>query len=67
MLDQYRGPMLSIVTPQNDEAFSLHRLGQGFPHRIVQGTGHWIQLDRPDVVNEILDEFLGSVSRTEKP
>jgi len=67
MLGQYRGPMLSIVTPQNDEAFSLHRLGRGFPHRIVQGTGHWIQLDRPDVVNEMLDEFLGSLSRVEKP
>ncbi|HYF38636.1 MAG TPA: alpha/beta hydrolase, partial [Gemmatimonadales bacterium] len=67
MLDQYHGPMLSVVTPHNDEAFSLHRLGQGFPHRIVQGTGHWIQLERPDVVNEMLDEFLGSVSRTEKP
>jgi pimeloyl-ACP methyl ester carboxylesterase len=63
MLGRYHGPTLSIVTPQNNEPFSLHRLGQGFPHRIVQGTGHWIQLDKPDVVNQILDEFLESVSR----
>jgi pimeloyl-ACP methyl ester carboxylesterase len=61
-LARYRGPALSVVTPHNNEAFSLHRLGQGFPHRIVQGTGHWIQLDKPDEFNRILDEFLLEVS-----
>jgi pimeloyl-ACP methyl ester carboxylesterase len=58
----YRGPILSVVTPNNDQPFSLHRLGNGLPHRIVTGTGHWIQLDRPDEINQILDEFLKSVS-----
>jgi pimeloyl-ACP methyl ester carboxylesterase len=57
-LDRYHGPMLSIVTPYNDQPFSLHRLGKGFPHRVVQGTGHWIQLDKPEEFNRILDEFL---------
>ncbi|HEX7336970.1 MAG TPA: alpha/beta fold hydrolase [Gemmatimonadales bacterium] len=57
-LDRYPGPRLSIVTPHNDQPFSLHRLGKGFPHRVVQGTGHWIQLDQPDELNRILDEFL---------
>ncbi len=61
-LGRYTGPKLSIVTPHNDMPFSLHRLGQGFPHRIVEGTGHWIQLDRPDVVNRLLDEFLDNKS-----
>ena len=64
VLGRYRGPALAIVTPQNNEAFSLHRLGKGFPHRIVQGTGHWIQLDKPEEVNRILDEFLQFVSGT---
>jgi pimeloyl-ACP methyl ester carboxylesterase len=54
----YRGPILSVVTPHNDEPFSLHRVGKGFPHRVVTDTGHWIQLDKPDVVNQLLDEFL---------
>ena len=49
---------LSIVTPHNDMPFSLHRLGKGFPHRVVEGTGHWIQLDKPEEINRILDEFL---------
>jgi pimeloyl-ACP methyl ester carboxylesterase len=57
-LARYSGPKLSIVTPHNDMSFSLHRLGQGFPHQVVEGSGHWIQLDKPDVVNAALDEFL---------
>jgi pimeloyl-ACP methyl ester carboxylesterase len=61
----YPGPILSVVTPNNDQPFSLHRLGSGFPHRTVTGTGHWIQLDRPDEINQILDQFLEKV-RSEK-
>jgi pimeloyl-ACP methyl ester carboxylesterase len=53
----YRGPLLSVVTPNNDQPLSLHRVGKGFPHRVVTGTGHWIQLDKPEVVDRILDEF----------
>jgi pimeloyl-ACP methyl ester carboxylesterase len=65
-LARYAGPKLSVVTPQNDQAFSLHRLGPGFPHRVVTGTGHWIQLDKPDDFNQILDGFLKTVSGEEK-
>ena len=61
-LARYRGPLLSIVTPHNDQPFSLHRLGKGFPHRMVPGTGHWIHLDKPEEINGLLDEFLESVS-----
>jgi pimeloyl-ACP methyl ester carboxylesterase len=57
-LARYREPILSVVTPYNDAPFSLHRLGKGFPHRVVQGTGHWIQLDKPDEFNQLMDEFL---------
>jgi pimeloyl-ACP methyl ester carboxylesterase len=57
-LARYQGPKLSIVTPYNDQPLSLHRLGKGFPHRMIQGTGHWIQLDKPEEFNGLLDEFL---------
>lgn len=57
-LARYRGPLLAVVTPQNDYPFSLHRLGAGLPHRVVEGTGHWLQLERPEEVNRILDRFL---------
>ena len=64
----YAGPKLSVVTPANDQAFSLHRLGRGFPHRVVTGTGHWIQLDKPEEFNRIMDDFLNqkSVSTSEQ-
>jgi pimeloyl-ACP methyl ester carboxylesterase len=57
-LDRYHGPKLAIVTPFNDQPASLHRIGAGFPHHVVSGTGHWIHLDRPDEVNALLDAFL---------
>lgn len=57
-LARYRGPIHSIVTPSNDAPFSLHRLGQGFRYKVITGTGHWIQLDKPDEFNQIMDEFL---------
>lgn len=60
-LARYRGPILSVVTQYNDQPFSLHRLGNGFPHRVVTETGHWIQLDKPSETNRILDEFLVTV------
>jgi len=60
-LARYRGPILSVVTPYNDEPFSLHRLGKGFPHQVVEGTGHWIQLDKPEVFNRLLDDFLSNL------
>ena len=56
-LARYRGPTLSVVTPANDAAFSLHRVGK-LPHQVIEGTGHWIQLDRPAEFGKILDGFL---------
>ena len=59
-LAAYHGPALALVTPANDQPFSLHRIGRGFPHRVIEGTGHWIQLDRPAEVSRILEAFLSS-------
>jgi pimeloyl-ACP methyl ester carboxylesterase len=59
-LARYRGLALAVVTPSNDYPFSLHRLGGGMRHRVVEGTGHWLHLDRPEDFNRILDRFLES-------
>lgn len=56
-LNRYRGPTLAVVTPSNDAPFSLHQVGK-LPHRVIEGTGHWIQLDRPAEVGNILQAFL---------
>ncbi|WP_223642425.1 alpha/beta fold hydrolase [Corallococcus sp. EGB] len=57
-LARYPGPKFSLVAPDNDLPRSLHRLGEGVAHQVVEGASHWIQLDHPDAVNAALDAFL---------
>ncbi|HSU15852.1 alpha/beta fold hydrolase [Longimicrobium sp.] len=61
LLRGYRGLRISITTPQNDGPMSLHVIDPSLAHRMVTGTGHWIQLDRPEEVNRMLDEFIAEV------
>ncbi len=56
--DKYTGPSLLIVTPYNHNSYSLQNLPPGFPHTVVHGTGHWIQLERPEETQSIFHEFL---------
>ncbi len=60
-LMNYPGPVLSVVVPENVSAFSVQALVPGIRHVVVEGTGHWIHLDQPDVFAEILDDFLSRV------
>jgi pimeloyl-ACP methyl ester carboxylesterase len=57
-LTRYRGPQLSIITPLNEVPGAYHVLVPTLPHRKIEGTGHWLQLDAPDRVNEEIDAFL---------
>lgn len=36
----------------------MHDLGADLPHTTLTGTGHWLQMDRPEEFDRILDEFL---------
>ena len=62
LLGRYDGPTLVVVTPATDQPWMLHRMG-ALPYRIVEGTGHWIHLDKPDEFNAILDELLAGIDR----
>jgi len=57
-LQLYKGPKLSVYTSLNDSPFSLHNLDTDLPHIKVTGTGHWLQMDKPEEFNRILDNFL---------
>jgi pimeloyl-ACP methyl ester carboxylesterase len=57
-LARFRGPTLAVITPANDFPYSMHRLGAGLPHRVIAGTGHWLQIERPEEFNRILERFL---------
>jgi pimeloyl-ACP methyl ester carboxylesterase len=60
-LEHYDGPRLSVITSVNETPFSVHNLVSDLPHKMITGTGHWLQLDRPEEFNRIMDEFLSSV------
>lgn len=65
-LQFYKGPKLSVVTTLNDAPFSLHNLVTDLPHIRVTGTGHWLQMDKPEEFNQILDDFLALVESNER-
>jgi pimeloyl-ACP methyl ester carboxylesterase len=60
-LRRYPGPKLAVITRVNDSPAAYHALVPELPHRRVEGTGHWVQLDAPAAVNQLLDEFLAGV------
>jgi pimeloyl-ACP methyl ester carboxylesterase len=59
---RYPGKKLSVITHLNDTPISLHNLLPDLPHVSISGTGHWLQLDRPDEFNRIMDGFLLSLA-----
>ena len=58
MLQRYPGPKLSVISHLNNAPYSLHNLVSDLPFIKISGTGHWLQMDRPDEFNRILDQFL---------
>ena len=57
-LAAFPGPKIALVSELNSLPISLHRLDETLPVQPVGGTGHWIQLDRPEAVERALDELL---------
>jgi esterase len=57
-LRNFRGSKFAIHTPFNDAPSSLHNAVSGFQHTALEGTGHWIHLDKPVEFNQALDIFL---------
>ena len=41
--------------------YSLHKLLPDLPVSLMTGTGHWVMMDRPEVFNHLLDEFLATL------
>lgn len=64
-LRAYPGPVLSIITSLNDAPFSLHNLHPGLPYARLEGTGHWLQMDKPEEFNRLLEDFVARVEGEE--
>jgi pimeloyl-ACP methyl ester carboxylesterase len=57
----WRGPTLVLASPPNDNPHALYRLRPDLPHRVISGTGHWIALDQPALVERIVLEFVAGL------
>lgn len=55
----YRGPKLIVYTSgEAGRPESLHAQAKDVPSKLIPETSHWIQLDKPEEFNEVLDHFL---------
>lgn len=57
-LASYPGPKLIIDTAHGDSPTALYRLLPDVSRKVIEGTSHWPQLDKPQEFNRLLDEFL---------
>ncbi|WP_298938443.1 alpha/beta hydrolase [uncultured Ruegeria sp.] len=62
-IEGYNGPLVMMISGVMDQSSSLSRLWPGISTEIVANTGHWIQLERPDVVVGALLEFIQGVEQ----
>ena len=60
-LSGYPGPKLIVSSGGEQQANALSKQLPEIPHKIITGTSHWVQMDRPVEFNRILDEFLRKV------
>src|SRR5574341_641693 len=56
-LEKYKGPRFALAATQL-VLRGIQANVEGLPYAKVEGTSHWIMLDRPDVVSARLDELL---------
>jgi pimeloyl-ACP methyl ester carboxylesterase len=58
-IKRYNGPKLIIQT-SNEQKLpnSLHNQVPGVPAKVIDGTSHWPQMDKHEIFNQILDDFL---------
>jgi pimeloyl-ACP methyl ester carboxylesterase len=63
-IEAYRGPKLIVYTSgEKGQPNALYAQAKEVPSRLIPETSHWIQLDKPEQFNEVLDQFLESVEK----
>ncbi len=60
-LASFPGAKLAIVTSQSDAPNELYNLLPELPHTSIEGTSHWLHMDKPEEFNRMLDEFLARI------
>jgi pimeloyl-ACP methyl ester carboxylesterase len=60
-LSAWQGPTLVLAIPASDNEHALYRLRSGWPHRLINGAGHWAQLDQPQLVEREVHRFVAGL------
>jgi pimeloyl-ACP methyl ester carboxylesterase len=60
-LDDWKGPIFILAGEASDNQAALYRLRPAIPYEVVKGTGHWLQLDAPDIVSEAIRRFIAGI------
>jgi pimeloyl-ACP methyl ester carboxylesterase len=64
LLQRYPGPKLIVATTREaEQPNALFKQLGDVPYKTVGGTSHWVQLDKPEEFNKILDEFIDRVEK----
>lgn len=63
-LRRYHGPVQLIATPHGNTPGDLQNLVADIPYKLMVGTSHWVQLDKPEEFNQVLDAFVARVDQT---
>ena len=63
-LDAWKGPIFILSSEASDTPAALYRLRPSIAHEVVKGTGHWLQLDAPDIVAKAIRRFIAGVEKT---
>jgi pimeloyl-ACP methyl ester carboxylesterase len=62
MVKRFKGPVLIIVTPNDQKQPNmLYNQMPGVQSKVIDGTSHWTQLDKPEEFNRTLDDFLKNI------
>lgn len=60
-LDAFPAPMRIVATKTNDGPAALWHLRPSISHVVVGGTGHWLQLEKPDLVADEVERFAAAL------
>ena len=56
-LEGYRGPLAIIACETFDQPTALFNLRPEIPHKIIKGAGHWINLEEPQILADVIREL----------
>jgi pimeloyl-ACP methyl ester carboxylesterase len=62
-MHKYPGPELIVSKSSEEQPHSLHNSLPNVPFKSIEGTSHWIHLDKPHEFNKILKEFIERVEK----